>query len=184
MSAVRKKQVLSSPVLAVVVFIFTELMIFSSFISSFVIVKSSFTNWPPMGQPRLPVELTAVNSLFLFASAWTIDRSFKFFAKGSQAKAARYYLATLILGLLFVAIQGFEWAKLIGYGLSITSSVYGGFFYLIIGAHGLHVLAAAAMLLWGYGRFNRLTADVFTAMRLFWFFVVAIWPILYVLVYL
>jgi heme/copper-type cytochrome/quinol oxidase subunit 3 len=48
----KKEPLISSPLLAALIIIFTEAMIFSSFISAFTILKSGFTNWPPMGQPR------------------------------------------------------------------------------------------------------------------------------------
>lgn len=173
----KKPPVLSSQVLGMVVFILTEVMVFASFISAFTIVKSGFNNWPPMGQPRLPVMATAFNSLFLFASAWTITK-----AKGRK----NFFLLTLILGLLFVILQGREWFHLLRYGLTLTSSVYGSFFYLIIGFHALHVLGAVTALSFMYFRLihGHLKDETFKAVKIFWLFVVALWPILYALVYL
>ena len=177
MTAVRKTPVLSSQVLGMLIFILTEIMIFASFISAFTIIKSGFTNWPPLGQPRLPVLATAFNSLFLFASAWTILMSHR---------DKRFFLITLILGLSFVLLQGREWFHLLRYGLTLTSSVYGSFFYLIIGFHALHVLIAVAALSLMYLRFSRgnLKNEAFKAVKIFWFFVVILWPVLYGLVYL
>ncbi|MDO8518783.1 MAG: cytochrome c oxidase subunit 3 [Deltaproteobacteria bacterium] len=186
-----KKPVLSSPVLGVVLFILAEVMMFAAFISAFVIVKSSYTNWPPMGQPRLPVWETAFNSLFLFLSAVTIRGARVAPSSGKAAGASPstpsgLVLLTLILGLAFVGLQGREWIRLIGYGLTLTSSVYGSFFYVIIGFHALHVLGAITALAFMYGRLRRgrLTAEAFAGVKVFWYFVVALWPILYSLVYL
>ena len=59
----------------------------------------------------------------------------------SQASQSKQLLALAIaLGTVFVSVQGYEWVQLISFGLTITSSTYGGVFYLIIGAHGLHVI--------------------------------------------
>jgi heme/copper-type cytochrome/quinol oxidase subunit 3 len=162
-------------------------MIFASFISSFIIVKSGFTNWPPAGQPRLPVEATAVNSCFLFLSLILLEWAYRSFRKqGNAPRVKKLFFGALTLGILFVAIQGFEWARLIGFGLTLQSSQYGAFFYTIIGGHALHVLAGVIALVVGFKRLNAgvLTKDVFTAMRAFWIFVVAVWPVLYALVYL
>lgn len=177
MTDVKKTSVLSSPVLGMIIFILTEVMIFASFISAHTIVKSGFTNWPPMGQPRLPVMATAFNSLFLFASAWTIMMT---------RRHKNFFLLTLVLGLSFVLLQGREWFHLLAYGLTLTSSVYGSFFYLIIGFHALHVLVAVSALSFIYWRFVRgnLKDETFLAVKIFWFFVVGLWPILYWLVYL
>ena len=65
-----KKQLISDGVLGMLVFVFVEIMLFAGFISAFVIIKSRAVGsvWPPVNQPRLPVESTAVNTLALIAS--------------------------------------------------------------------------------------------------------------------
>lgn len=65
-------------------------------------------------------------------------------------------------------------------------STYGSLFYLIIGAHALHVMIALGVLLFVYTRLKqgRLTNGAFGAARVFWYFVVGLWPVLYILVYL
>lgn len=97
--------------------------------------------------------------------------------------------ATVLLGALFLAVQGSEWIALLGFGLSASSSLYGATFYTLIGFHGLHVSAAVAALLVVGADMARGTAAAdalrrLEACRLYWLFVVAVWPVLYVLVYL
>jgi heme/copper-type cytochrome/quinol oxidase subunit 3 len=90
------------------------------------------------------------------------------------------------LGAFFVAFQGYEWISLIRQGLSLTSSNHGSFFYLIVGMHGLHAIAGLVAL--GRSAFElrrgRLTPSSFVAIQVFWYFVVALWPVLYFMVYL
>ena len=107
----------------------------------------------------------------------------------SQASHSKQLLALAsALGIVFVSVQGYEWVQLISFGLTITSSTYGGVFYLIIGAHGLHVigglLALLACLRRLYSTSQQLTIDNLRAAQIFWYFVVGVWPILYTLVYL
>ena len=167
--------------------IMTEVMFFAALISAYMIIRSGAEEWPPWGQPRLPVFATAINSLTLLASAFCLHRSVKVFS--SQASQSKQLLALAIaLGTVFVSVQGYEWVQLISFGLTITSSTYGGVFYLIIGAHGLHVIGGLLALLACLRRFNstsqQLTTDNFRAAQIFWYFVVGVWPILYTLVYL
>ena len=67
---VRREPVIPNGVLGMLIFIFTEVMFFSGLISAHAIVKSQQAGlmWPPYGQPRLPVEETALNSLALLVS--------------------------------------------------------------------------------------------------------------------
>ena len=187
MATAEKTPVLSSPVLGMVLFVLAEIMVFAAFISAFIIVKSNFTNWPPMGQPRLPVWATAFNSVFLLASAWFIAKTCHLFvAKKTDPLVKPFFLVSIVLGLLFVLLQGREWFHLLRFGLTMTSSVYGSFFYVIIGFHALHVLGAVVALTLMYTRLLKgtLQNESLKAIRVFWFFVVALWPILYTLVYL
>jgi heme/copper-type cytochrome/quinol oxidase subunit 3 len=89
------------------------------------------------------------------------------------------------LGVCFVLFQGFEWMRLIAYGMTITSGLFGACFFLLIGTHGLHAAAAAITMVYLYMRLtrNQLSPDHLRAMQVFWYFVVAIWPVLYGLVY-
>ncbi|MCB9686712.1 MAG: heme-copper oxidase subunit III [Alphaproteobacteria bacterium] len=167
-------------------FILTELMLFSGFISAFTISKAQAPAWPPPGQPRLPVEATAINTAILLASGAMLWYAGRRFDKVGPA-AARVPLATAVaLGLGFVTFQGVEWARLLGEGLTMVGSTYGAFFFLIIGFHGLHVMAGATALIWqGTSLWReKLTSDGFWAGRLFWYFVVLVWPALYWKVYL
>ena len=90
-----------------------------------------------------------------------------------------------MLGIGFVVLQGFEWMRLIAYGMSMTSGIFGACFFLLIGTHGLHAAAAAIAMGYLYLRLRRhqLRPEHVQAMQVFWYFVVGIWPVLYGLVY-
>ena len=186
-SNAERRQLVSSSIFATVILIMTEVMFFAALISAYMIIRSGSEEWPPWGQPRLPVFATALNSLALLASAFCLHQSVKVFS--SQALRSKQLLAlTIALGTVFVSVQGYEWVQLISFGLTITSSTYGGVFYLIIGAHGLHVIGGLLALLACLRRLNstsqQLTIDNLRAAQIFWYFVVGVWPILYTLVYL
>ena len=182
-----RKKLVSDSVAGMGLFIFTEIMLFAGFISAFVIVKARAVGavWPPPGQPRLPVESTAINTAALLASGLVLFLAHRAYLKGDRRIAGRMGVAVL-LGALFVVLQGREWIALLAEGLTLTSSSYGSFFYVIVGAHGLHALGAIAALLWAWRRLQsgHLRAETLSAVALFWYFVVLVWPVLYVQVYL
>ena len=90
-----------------------------------------------------------------------------------------------LLGEFFVVLQGYEWLRLLHYGMTMTSGIFGACFFLLIGTHGLHAAAAVIAMMWLYvkARRNTLRLDQLQAMQIFWLFVVGIWPVLYALVY-
>lgn len=183
----RRKALLPDAVIGMLFFIIAEVMLFSGFISGYTIVKANAVGqvWPPPGQPRLPVTSTAFNTVLLLVSGLLVYWAGRQFAK--DPKSARWpLLGGVILGTAFVVLQGSEWVALLGEGLTLTSSSYGSFFYMIVGTHALHAVFAIASLVWLYVRLLRgtLSDEAFMAGRMFWFFVVGLWPFLYWQVYL
>lgn len=182
----RQRPIASNGVVGMVIFVVAETMFFAGLVSAFTIVKTtSVAGWPPVAQPRLPIERTALNTLALLASGPTLWIAARKFAK-SPALALRPLLAAMGLGAFFVIFQGSEWIQLIAQGLTMTSSTHGSFFYLIVGTHGLHAVAALLALVAAARRLRagRLSPSFFSAIQVFWYFVVALWPVLYWRVYL
>jgi heme/copper-type cytochrome/quinol oxidase subunit 3 len=179
--------VLPNAILGMLLFIAAETMLFAGLISAFSIGKSSVTGgvWPPPGQPRLPIESTAFNTAVLLLSGVCLIFAARYF--GKELKRSRgFLLGSIFLGTFFVVFQGAEWVQLIGEGLTLQSSTHGGFFYVIVGTHAAHALVALAALGWAFFqlRGERLSKAAFGAVQIFWYFVVAVWPALYVTVYL
>jgi len=182
-------QIGSNAWVAVIVFLGAEAMFFAGLIGAYIVFRVSAPLWPPMFQPRLPIGVTGINTIILLASAVTMRLSLKAMRINERKKAIRWLGCTAILGAIFLAIQGIEWVRLIHFGLTVSSSVYGGLFYTIIGCHGLHVLGALIWVLTVFvlaraGRFSRERHVGLQTCALFWTFVVGLWPLLYGLVYL
>jgi cytochrome c oxidase subunit III len=179
------REIVPSAVLAVLVLVACESMFFAGLVSAFTIVRSTAIVWPPPGQPRLPFEETAINTAALIASAGVLRVASKRY-KDDPWAAERPFLVATLLGVSFVVLQGREWVALLKQGLTLTSSTLGSFFYLIVGAHGLHAIAGIGLLVYAWQRLRRgqLSDSAFLAIQIFWYFVVALWPILYWRVYL
>lgn len=183
----RREPAIPSGVLGMLIFVVAEVMFFTGLISAYVIVKSSVRGgvWPPAGQPRLPVEETAFNTAMLLASGVLLVLAERAFRERSP-RTRPLLIGAMLLGALFVGLQGKEWVALIGEGLTLTSSSHGSFFYTIVGAHALHAVGALAGLSWVLFRLLRgkLALSELQTTLVFWLFVVGVWPILYWQVYL
>lgn len=182
----RSPQLLPNSVLGMLLFVFTEIMLFSGLISAHVIYLSGRVGeiWPPPGQPRLPFEETALNTTALLVSGVVLLMARFAFSKSSQ-RALLPMAISVLLGAYFVAAQGAEWLDLIQEGLTMTSSTYGAFFYLIVGTHAAHAVAAILGLVWAWLRLRKreLSAAHFDTVGIFWYFVVLVWPVIYFQVY-
>lgn len=178
----------SNAQLAMLMFIGAEAMLFAGLMGAHVFLRFSSVVWPPPGQPRLPVGITAANSVVLLLSAVAMGVALSGARKGRRRVFRNALWITAALGSVFLAVQGGEWYQLVEHGLSL-SNVYGSTFAALIGLHGLHVLAAVAWLLrvlwmarrWQYSTRRHVEADL---CGMYWMFVCGLWIVLFGLVYL
>jgi cytochrome c oxidase subunit 3 len=175
--------------LAILIVITAEIMFFTGLVGAYIVFRLAAKDWPPADLPRLPIGVTAVNTVVLLASIVPMARALRAIRADDRLGAARFALWTALLGTAFLAIQGFEWVRLVRHGLTLSSGTYGGIFYVLIGCHGLHVLVAVAWLLAvaALARRGRFTAERHAALEtcaLYWYLVCGLWAFLFPLVYL
>ena len=175
--------------LGTVMLLGAEAMFFAGLIGAFLVFRFGSTVWPPPFQPRLPVGVTGINTLILLASAVTMRWALQANRSGDRLGLLRMLSWTAVLGVTFLLVQGDEWVRLIHFGLTVSSSVYGGLFYTLIGFHAAHVFGALIWLLivWSKARrenYSKSNDAGLQTCSMYWIFVVALWPILYGLVYL
>ena len=185
----RSSPPVSNARLGMLVFLGFEAMFFAGLIGAFLVFRMGSPFWPPLGRPRLPIAVTLVNTAFLLSSGYTIRSALRAIRIGDSKGLATGLSATALIGIIFLAVQGSEWVRLIRHGLTLSAGIYGATFYTLIGCHGLHVLGAVIWLLIVLigARGNRFSARKHVAVDLcgmYWYFVIAIWPILFTLVYL
>ena len=190
-TGVHERPPLSNARLAVLVLLGAETMLFSGLIGAFLVFRVGNVTWPPPSHIgiELPRLVTGINTALLLLSGYTMIQAHRAIQGDRAKQLRRWLLITGVLGLLFLGVQGSEWVQLIQKGLTLQSGVYGGIFYVLIGCHALHVLTAVIWLLVVYGLAvaGRFSAEHYVGVdtcTIYWVFVVALWPILYVLVYL
>src|ERR1700722_17976804 len=180
---------ISSGKIAILMLIASEMMLFSGLIGPFFVYKGEAAFWPPPGLPRLPIFVTWINTFVLMTSGVTMYLGVRAVQQNRQRLLRRWLGITLILGAAFLAIQGSEWVRLVAHGLKLSSGTYGATFYTLIGLHGAHVTAAviwlACIVMFAMrGRYNAKNSQAVEICAIYWYFVCAIWPALFVLVYL
>ena len=174
--------------LAIVVVITAETMLFTGLIGMYLVFRLSAPEWPPLDLPRLPATVAALNTLVLFASLVPLTRALTAVRRGEEA-GRRGVLVAAALGVVFLAVQGAEWVRLLRHGLTPGSSNYGGAFYLLIGCHAVHVLIAVLWLatvavLVERGHFSARRYAGLEMSTIYWYFVCGLWGFLFPLVYL
>ena len=136
-----------------------------------------------------PFWLPTINTALLLSSGVTLTFAHHALREGHRAQCIRFMWATVLLGVIFLCVQGYEYYHLYTeLNLKLSSGTYGSTFFMLTGFHGLHVFIGMLML---FFITLRLRAGHFTPERHFgfegaawyWHFVDVVWLGLYLLVY-
>ncbi|MFM1985311.1 MAG: hypothetical protein RLZZ295_477 [Actinomycetota bacterium] len=101
-----------------------------------------------------------------------------------------WFSLTFLMGAFFIAGQIYEYASLVGEGLTLSSNAYGSVFYITTGFHGLHVtggLIAFLIVLVRVAKARRFThqqATTAIVVSYYWHFVDVVWIALFSAIYL
>jgi heme/copper-type cytochrome/quinol oxidase subunit 3 len=195
--------------LAIWLFLVTEIMFFSAIIGTSWTLRlrtatpglSTFQGvWATPGE-ILDVLLTGANTFILICSSLTMVEALAAIERGDQRKVRYFLLATLLLGIIFLSIQAYEYQKLYFHeGLTFISVpahaeergvnvLYGPTFYAQTGVHGSHVLAGVLALAYATrkafkGGFTKENHEAVELIGLYWHFVDVVWIFLFTIVYL
>lgn len=140
-------------------------------------------------QPYLDIQRTAFFTFFLFASSptvWLAERSLK---RGNKKAALRWIAITIMLGIVFLAGQGTEYARLLGMDVTISGNIFGSSFFTLTGFHGLHVFIGLIVLsimlaMIASGKFKGVENKTFGPASLYWHFVDVVWVAVFAVVYI
>ncbi len=136
-----------------------------------------------------PFWLPTINTALLLSSGVTLTIAHHALRDGNRARTIGFMWATVLLGVLFLFVQGYEYAHLYNeLNLKMTSGIYGSTFYMLTGFHGFHVFVGMLMLLFvtlrlGKGHFTAESHFGFEGAAWYWHFVDVVWLGLYILVY-
>ncbi len=174
-------------VIAIASFILTEGFFFVMLIAAFVYytVQQHAGALDAAALDRLK---TGFFSLFLFSSSFTIWRAEAALHRQQPRAFAAWWLATVLLGLVFICGQANEYLKLFHKGVAINSSLFATSFFTLTGFHGLHVCIGLAALLivlglaWA-GDFNAGRTEAVRTVGLYWHFVDVVWVFVFTTVY-
>ncbi|MBI3785803.1 MAG: heme-copper oxidase subunit III [Deltaproteobacteria bacterium] len=180
---------LANAQIGVLLLIASETTMFAGLLAAHFVLRSGSAAWPPPNLPRLPLAITCVNSGMLMLSAFTVHRALSAARYGRQQGLMAALLATVVLGMAFVVVQGTEWVRLIRQGLTLSSGLYGATFYTIIGLHAVHVVAAVIWLslVLRSARRGRYIASNHVGVwvcAVYWYFVCVLWLVLVGAIYL
>ena len=195
-------------------FIFSEVMFFAGFfgalfwvrqysVPDLATIESNALLWPgfgahwpsagpgfqeafsPMGAWGIP----AINTLLLLSSGVTVTIAHWALKEGNRSQLIIWLAATVLLGVVFLGLQAYEYAHAYKeLNLKLSTGAYGSTFFMLTGFHGFHVTCGAIMLTVILFRCiaGHFTPDhhfAFEGVAWYWHFVDVVWLGLFIFVY-
>jgi cytochrome c oxidase subunit 3 len=145
----------------------------------------------PVHWQHIPVPpLLWLSSGLILASTWTLEIARTGFEHKNSVRYARWLVITVAIGAAFLASQLFALRELAKQGIFLQHNPHSSLFYVVTGAHGLHLLggmvALFCLLVTAARRpevvlfdFRRQRSRAATA-ALYWHFLAGIWLCLFV----
>ncbi len=157
-------------------------MMFAGLTSAY-IVKRNQANWISY---ELPVAFY-YSAVVIILSSLTLHFSAKAFKNREVGTYRKLMATTLLLGVLFIALQIIGFNNFWNEGMTLQASVSYSFLYVIVGLHAIHVIGGAvALIIMSVKSFSKKTKNYnivpVDLICTYWHFVDLLW--LYLLVFL
>ena len=173
-------------------FIASEVMFFAAFFWAFfdasLFPKEAVGSvWPPQGILTFdPFSLPLLNTLILLTSGCTVTWAHHALREGDRKGLVQGLAFTVALGLLFTAVQAYEYAHA---PYTFKDTVFASTFFMATGFHGFHVIVGTTFLIVCLVRSikGHFTPDHhfgFEAAAWYWHFVDVVWLFLFIFVYI
>lgn len=136
-----------------------------------------------------PFWLPTINTALLLSSGVTLTIAHHALIANNRSKTITFMWLTVLLGLVFLFVQGYEYYHAYAeMNLKLSSGAYGSTFFMLTGFHGFHVFLGMLMLLFitlrlQKGHFTSKNHFGFEGAAWYWHFVDVVWLGLYVVVY-
>jgi heme/copper-type cytochrome/quinol oxidase subunit 3 len=209
---VRPDTGLTNPKLGIWLFLASEVMLFGSLFSAYVLLRVGAETWPDQSEV-LSVPLAALNTLILIASSVTMVMAWASlraadgppeggphnstdvgaaFRRPDGVKRYRLYMGLTILGgALFLVVKSFEYGDKLSHGLYPSTSIFLALYFTLTGLHAIHVIAGMVVnaYLWGPGmrlwqHHREQVTNRIEVAGLYWHFVDVVWIFLFPVLYL
>lgn len=122
--------------------IVSSVMLFTILLVTYVIRRTG----PGWAEVKLP-NVFLISTVVILLSSFTLHNANVAFRHERFGSYRMNIASTLVLGTLFILLQGWGWRQMILAGVGLKNNPAGGFVYIISGIHLLHILIGLIFLI-------------------------------------
>ena len=170
-------------------FLASDCMFFGTLISTHLIYRR--TSPEPLDVTQiLDIPLTSFSTFILLASSLLMALAVSSMHKANLKMTRWMLFGVIVFGLIFLGCQVYEFTHFVrGYGLTLSSHIFGSTFFVLTGTHGVHatlgVMWLIGWLIYSFtGKMGPEHAMDIEVAGLYWHFVDIVWVIIFPVVYL
>lgn len=163
-------------------------MMFTSLTSAYIVRAASSNDWKPLPMPRILLLSTGL----ILVSSVTLELAKRRLRAERPESYVRLLFLTFALGVGFLFAQLDAWKQLVRQGVYVTTHPHSSFFYLLTGAHGVHLFGGLVALLYLTVRWRRQAKEkpaaagnvaAVDALTIYWHFMDGLWLYLFLLLF-
>ncbi|HUL42776.1 MAG TPA: cytochrome c oxidase subunit 3 [Bacteroidota bacterium] len=169
-------------------FLASEVMLFGALFTTYILLRVGSPEWP---RGELDIPLATANTAILITSSITMVMAWASLMMKKFGRFRLYLGATILLGVAFLVLKGFEYAHHFQTGEIPSKNTFFGIYFTLTGLHGLHVIGGLIVnsYFWSFGsKMWKTQPDRFTnrieVAGLYWHFVDLVWIFLFPVLYL
>ena len=181
---------LTSPKLGIWLFLASEVMLFGSIFSSYVLLRSGAEFWPKQSD-IVNIPLATLNTAVLISSSVTMVMAWASLKLNNFARYKLYMGLTFLAGVAFLVIKTIEYNEKFEHHYYPSTNNFIGIYFMMTGLHAIHVIGGMLVngFLWGPGAKMWKTEPKKFINRvevagLYWHFVDLVWIFLFPVLYL
>jgi nitric oxide reductase NorE protein len=170
------------------ILIFLELITFGAALIAMIVYGNQAPEMFHTSRLHLNTTIGTINTIMLITSGFFMALSVQYFKENNLKKSSLFLKLTMLGGVLFLALKGFEYYEKIEAGLTIGYNTFFTFYWLLTLFHVIHLLVGLVILLFmqhdlNKNKNNAKIEDV-EASAAFWHMCDLIWLLIFPVIYL
>lgn len=170
------------------IFLGAEIMLFATLFASYFTLVDRTGNGPA-GAEIFEITPVLIETIVLLTSSFTIGLGIHAMRLGRQKAMISFFAITLLLGLVFLGVEIFEFVHYVHIGAGLQTSAFTSILLTTLGTHGAHVTVG---LFWGLFIILQVkkrgltpeTTNKSFIFSLYWHFLDVVWIFIFSFIYL
>ena len=169
-------------------FVLSDMVLFSALFATYATLVRA-TDGGPTTDQLFDRNLVAIETMALLVSSFVCGLAMIAAKRANMLWTQAWLLLTGLLGLVFLSIELYEFAKMIGEGAGPQRSAFLSAFFTLVGCHGAHVTCGLLWLgtmmaqIWAKGSQQHIIRRLL-CFSIFWHALDIIWVAIFTIVYL